>query len=280
MRVNLLFISLLPAIIPHVTIAQEVNYKTFGKCSFAGKLNIPEEYTISPGQISKDGKAYILGLSSNTDDSIYYDIYSLSILNSAPPAAFHLPYNESYKELTQSSLTADGNIMVFVANNYNGWSGNELAISIKDEYGKFTDFRMLDEINDPLNSDSYPWITADGNSIYYTKNDKLFVSEKHKNSEKFTSALEVKFTGTVELPVVSAWLTNNEKKLYFISNNIIYFSTRKNRNNKFSLPKVFTNEFKNFEFISAVCFSPDLKDMYLYYAGDDEEILHYKISKN
>ena len=58
----------------------------------------------------------------------------------------------------------------------------------------------------------------------------------------------------------------------------IYKSTRKSKTDPFSLPTLFTKEFKDFYFIAGLSFLGDKKTMYIYYSDEEtQEILIYKL---
>ena len=137
---------------------------------------------------------------------------------------------------------------------------------------------MLDEINDPALSDAYPWVSGDGNRLFYSRDFKLFFTERSGPEAKFNTPVLVDFEGDVELEVVSCWLTPDEKNLFIIANNQIYKSTRKSKTDPFSLPTLFTKEFKDFYFIAGLSFLGDKKTMYIYYSDEEtQEILIYKL---
>lgn len=266
-----------------MAVSQDESFLTNGKFRFTDTLSVAVNYSVNPGQISKDGKAYYLGLYyDGDDDTTFSAIYRLSLSPASDnplsriPAAVKLTPPAGYLEVFQCSATADEKTLVFVVNNFNGWAGNDLAIAEKNENGIYVS-RMLDELSAIDTADAYPWISPDGLSIYFVRDEKMYYAKRNNRSDKFNKPLPVPFAGDVQTPVVSVWLSNNEKKIFYISANTIYVAERKKSDQPFKLPVVFTNEFKEFEFIASQSFSPDMKDLYLYYSGETTKILHYKL---
>lgn len=260
----------------NITFAQVENFNTSGKFKFIDTLSVPAQYTVNPGQLSKNGEYYNLGLYYDTDDTTYSNLFSINMKKKVSPLSFNLIPPAGYQEFFQCSETFNKKTIVFVVNNFKGWGGNDIAIAERDESGNYIP-RVLDEINSADVADAYPWISGDGLRIYFVKEQTIYIAERKTATEKFNTPLPLKFEGDVQTPVLSIWLSNDEKKLFYISQNIIYTATRKSMNETFSLPSVFTNEFKDFEFISSLSFTQKMKDLYLYYAGETTKILHYKL---
>lgn len=42
------------------------------------------------------------------------------------------------------------------------------------------------------------------------------------------------------------------------------------------MPELYTDEFADWSFISGISFTPDEQDMYLYYADEFSNLLHFK----
>ncbi len=266
-----------------MAVSQDESFLTNGKFRFTDTLPMAVNYSINPGQLSKDGSAYYLGLYyDGDDDTTFSAIYRLGLSSASDdplsrmPAVVKLSPPAGYLEVFQCSATADEKTLVFVVNNFNGWAGNDLAIAEKNENGTYVS-RMLDELSAIDTADAYPWISPDGLRVYFVRDEKMYHAMRSSRSDKFSRPVPVSFAGDVQTPVVSVWLSNNEKKLFYISANTIYMAERKKTNRPFKLPVVFTSEFKEFEFIASQSFSPDMKDLYLYYSGETTKILHYKL---
>lgn len=261
-------------------------YTTKGKFSYQRALSIPTSYEIGPGQISKDGRKFILGLiDGGIEDmsDLHSDLYFYDLAPSAsalPITACNLNNPIDSMRLFQVSASDNDEHLVFVVNAYAGWNDNELGIADKKTDGSYSNIRLLTELNDPVVSDAYPWISGDAKRIYYSRNFQLMFAQRSSVDSAFSSPVPVDFIGDVQLEVVSVWLSPDEKNIFLIANNRIYKSTRKKTTDAFPLPTVFTDEFKDFYFISGLSFAPDKKSMYLYYSDEQQQqILQYQLTK-
>jgi hypothetical protein len=257
--------------------SQTDNYTTYGKFVFDDTLLIPQGFTVTPGQIAKNGDSYFLGLydDDNTDSSLT-GIYKIDMTNTLHSTRINIHPPDGFDELFQCSASGDESTIVFVTNNYSGWIGNDLAIAERASDGKYVS-RRLDELSSKDTVDAYPWISYDGLRLYFVKNETIYYSERKSIGDKFSPATPLPFTNTVETPIRSVWLTKSEKEIFYISNNVIYSAKRKKQTQPFKIPAVFTKEFYTLEFIAGLSFSPDKKDLYLYHSGDVTTILHYKL---
>ncbi len=257
---------------------------TSGIFSFTEKINIPDRYEIGPGQLTKDGAHFIIGLLQgdfseevNMESNIFLAGTSAgdtSLINLGLPNA---PDSIRY---FQCSASDHEKILVFVTNPYTGWAQNELGISEMQPDGSYSNVRVLDEVNDTAVSDAYPWISGDGLRLYYSHDFRLFQTQRTATGNRFEKPVPVAFTGDIQIDIVSCWLTQDEKTIFFIANNTIYRAYRKSITEPFSFPQVMTDEFKNFYFISGISFSPAGKDLYLYYSDETtQSILKYHLKK-
>ncbi len=261
-------------------------YATQGKFTFRRALAVPETFEIGPGQLSKDGDAFIVGLIDGDLENLvelHSDLYAYNVSPDAPPApitAFNLNIPIDSMRAFQVTASKNEEHLVFVVNAYSGWNDNELAIASKQPNGSYGPVQLLSNLNDPLMSDAYPWISGDGMRLYYTRNFKLLYTERTSADAAFSDPVDVRFAGEVQLEIMSVWLSPDERSLFLVANNRIYRSQRKSSADIFSLPELYTDEFKDLYFISGVSFAPDKKNMYLYYSDEQtQQILHYQLTK-
>ncbi len=265
----------------------QVNLNSDGIFQFVDTLPIDSNFLIAPGQVSKNGQSFYLGLTSGAiamDEDPVSALYKIDITSDASitngPQRINLPNPENLFQFYQCSLSEDENTMLFVINNGGGWLQNQLAISIKDAEGNFTSIRILDELNDSLKSDSYPWLSADAHRLYFTRDFNMMYAERKSVQDKFSAPVEVDFIGDVQLEIISAWLTPDELTMFMIANSTIYKSSRKSKNDSFGFPQLFTDEFSEFYFIAGLSFTPDGKTMYIYYYDEYADyILQYQLKK-
>lgn len=257
-----------------VTLASaQSEFNTLGKYSFRQEFYFGDSLTISPGQLSKNGNNYYFGIHADADTGDVYDIYRFDLKTRLTP--LYIAAIPGYIELIQPSVNADGTCIILTVNSFKGWGRNDLMQCIYDESGNVIQSRLLNELNAKDTSDAYPWISPDGKNIYFTRGDKLFFSSRKSIDSDFDPPTPLQFEGDFQLEVISCWLTNNEKKIFIVSDNKIYMSKRSNKKKPFPLPALHTAEFNDMEFISAVSFTPDLKQMYMYHSGERASILHY-----
>lgn len=255
------------------TIAQEP-YVTMGKFVFVKQIQFSDTVQITPGQLNKTGDTFYLGLQIERDTGFHCDIYKLK--PDGKTTAIGLAGYISYRELMQPTVTADETQIIVTVNNFKGWGGNDLMECVFDNAGVPEKIRLMSELNTPDISEAYPWISADGLRIYFTRNDKIYSSTRSNRNAIFQEPALLEFDGISNLNVLSCWLTRDEKNLFIVSDNIIYMAKRKSVKKKFNLPQIYTNEFKDFSFISGISFTPDLKELYLYHSDDSASILHYR----
>lgn len=269
-----------------VTAFSQSQFLTNGLFSYVDTLKIPNTYEIGPGQLTKSGDHFILGLlDGELEDyvNLMSDIYAIDLnptANDKKIQPFNLPNAPDSVRYFQCSASNKEEVVVYVSNLFAGWNDNDLAIAVKQADGSYRKTRMLTELNDPLESDAYPWLSPDGLHIYYNRNFKILYAERNSIQDSFSAPVEIKFDGQVNLEIVSSWLSEDEKNMFIIANNRIYYASRKSTSEPFSFPALFTDEFKSFYFISGLSFAPDRKTMVLYYSTEDKQtIVRYQLKK-
>lgn len=271
-----------------ITLQAQNSYITSGKFEFIGAMVIPENFETGPGQLSKDGKYFVEGLAwGNIDDrtDMLSDIYLIpvgkSYLSSADAdrRALHLPNAADSISYSQCSTNADNSIIVYTDASWGGWTDNNLAIARFGPNGQCMENRQLDEINDPSESDAYPWLSPDAMDLYFIRDTHLMHASRKSTVDRFSPPEAVQFEGDSDLEILSIWLTPDQKKMYIISDNNILVSSRKSADAAFSKPELYTDEFKDFDFISGLSFSAKEKYMYVYSSDEDQKILVYKRGK-
>jgi hypothetical protein len=261
--------------------SQENPFTTFGKFQFKGVLSMPEYASPSPVQYAKFENALIGGITFDDGDTLFTDMYLLPLAGKSSHEGavrqLHIPRNNVYNQYLQGSSSASGQTIVFTANDYSGWSGNQLAMTTLDETGKYGVPQLLNGLNSDGISECYPWISHDGLRLYFVKDEVICLSTRNNQQELFTTFEQLPFTVGMELPVLSIWLDESEKNLWIVTDNIIYRSSRKKTKKPFDMPVIFTEEFKDFSFISSISFTPDGKEMFLYFSDEEDLILHYQM---
>ncbi len=80
------------------------------------------------------------------------------------------------------------------------------------------------EFNERCKTESYPFISSDGNDLYYTNNqtiDWLFYSQKESSTGKWTVPVPL-VIGNFKEPIRSCYFSKDMKTLYFISKDKMY----------------------------------------------------------
>ncbi len=269
-------------ILSTMKISGQVNFNTNGLFEFVDSLRIPSGYMIAPGQVSKNGDHFMLGLTSgNLEDltDLNSNLYSVSI-GSGKMESLNLPNQIDLYRFYQCTASANDAVIVMVVNEGGGWADNELGIAYRDSAGNYPNMFYLSNINDEVVSDAYPWISADAKDLYFSRDFTLMYTHRENVKGEFNDPVKVDFEGDVNLEIISAWLTPDQLKMYFIANNLIYLSERKKITDPFSFPQIFTSEFKNYYFIAGLSFMPDKKTMFIYYSDEQtEKILQYHLKK-
>lgn len=142
--------------------------------------------------------------------------------------------------------------------------------------------RAISEINDADNPDAYPWISANGLKLYFTKNlgegkDQLFVAERKSLNEAFDAPKSLNLHQNFEgRDIFSSWLTNDELHIYFVvrkSNEFyktgltLYHAQRSDVNDAFSSPVLVQLNGEVSGFISSPSLTQDQSQLYLYNDG-------------
>lgn len=269
-------------ILCNLHIYTQVNFNTNGLFEFIDTLPIPSKFMISPGQVSKNGDHFILGLTSgNLEDltDLNSNLYTIKI-GERDLKSLNLPNQVDKYRFYQCSASANDEVIVLVVNDGGGWADNELGITYRDSAGNYPNMFYLTNLNDDVQSDAYPWLSADAKHLYFSRDFTLMYTHRENVSGEFSDPVKVDFEGDVNLEIISAWLSPDELKMYFIANNLIYFADRKNINDPFSFPEIFTSEFKNYYFIAGLSFKPDRKTMFIYYSDEQtDKILQYHLKK-
>lgn len=195
-------------------------FSTKGIFTFVNQLNIPASFEVGPGQISKDGNTFMLGLIDGDLENmvdLHSDLYfyNLKVANAALPLqACNLSNPVDSMRLFQASASDNADYMVFVVNAYAGWNDNELGIVSKQSDGTYSKITLLNELNDTMVSDAYPWLSADAKRIYYSRDFRLMYAERSSTDSSFSAPVPVDFVGDVQLEIVSVWLSADEKKYF------------------------------------------------------------------
>lgn len=247
-----------------------------------GKIVDFKTYTPRPGQISKDGLHYYISLdtkkSANTTDLYVLSRNSLSEQFDNPQLLTGTLNDKSLLNI-QPSLTADEKTIVFVRNNSGSWSENNLFIANRENVNEeFTNVEAISELNTSSKAESYPWISPDGLTLYFTSDrngsDKIYTTTRTDLRSKFGPATLVDLEPRSE-EILSCYLSNDMKTIWYISKEKVFYSTRSSVNAEFTGGhKVELSH--ELGFISGISLTPDLKQIYMYNSDDVNLIAQFK----
>lgn len=276
----------MPAKLPLITLSllfclglsAQDDHRTFGRFNYIGTVPVSPEFTVHPSQLTKDGESLIAPLLTDNEDTTYTMLYLVdpeSGRENLLPVS--LP-DSGYSELLTASLSADASVLVCTVNSYGGWIRNDLAMAFRGSDGIYGQVMVLNDLNDPAASDAYPWVSHDGNRLYYLHEQTIMLSERSGDRSLFSEAAPLVFEGKVSLPVLGFWLDKREKRLWILAQDgKMYTSKRRSISSAFPLPELFTAEFEPFYFVSGISFSPDRKEMYLFHSDEAQSMVHYSL---
>ena len=253
-------------------------YQTFGKFKFVEAITFPVNYTPGPAQHLSHADSLLLSLTYEDDDTLYTGLFTIPTGVAKPePQQLPIPPLDGYPQFLQATMAGNASLIVMTVNRFGGWIINDMAMTRRDGTAAYTTPVLLQNLNDPAESDAYPFLSADGERLYFLQNERLMVAKAQADGSGFEEAKAVQFEGAMEMLILSIWMDKKEKTMWMVADNRIYKSTRKRRDAAFSLPAIFTTEFESFPFISGLSFNKKQTDMYLYYSDDEPVILHYQI---
>ncbi len=220
------------------------------------------------GQLSKDGRTmYLTGQNHQGKKHLYKMTRSSAGANFSLPKKLGGAINEGKYDIIMPTVSKDEQTMVFVHSANGMQNGNDLYIATKDAAGEYSSIEPLDAANDPNISDSYPWLSADGNRLYFTKQHgskiTFYFSERANADGTFGKpvALGVDFPKTNNN--MSCHLSADEKELYVLSGESIYYAVRKTTQDKFTLPVEIANT-SNSGYLSGITLTDDASEMFVY----------------
>lgn len=221
------------------------------------------------GQLSKDGTNMYFSSQSNSGDKFLY-----KMSRTAPGEDFSAPtkvkgkLNDGSYDIIMPTVSADEKTLIFVNSLSGLQKGNDLFMATLDEAtGEYGQIRALTEVNDPNLSDSYPWLSADGNRLYFTKqfgsDIKFYISERKSAKEPFGAGKELGITLPKVSNNMSCMLNSDETELYALSGNFIYHAERKSTKDDFSIPVEIANT-DNSGYLSGITLTDDAKELFVY----------------
>ena len=220
------------------------------------------------GQLSKDGGSLYITSQSAQGKKQLYKMNRRSVgADFAQAIKLEGELNSGKYDIITPSVSADENTMVFVHSVNGMQKGNDLYVATLTEEGTYGNVTPLTAANDPNLSDSYPWLSADGLRVYFTKqfgsDIKFYITERSSTSEPFGEAKELGLTLPKVSNNMSCQLSNDESELYALSGNNIYYSKLDKASGKFSVPVEIANSASG-GYMSGITMTSDAKEMYVF----------------
>ncbi len=137
----------------------------------------------------------------------------------------------------------------------------------------------INELNTPSEAQSYPWISNDGLSLYYTHDRSIYVATRTKDEEHFGKGITI-FPNFKET-AISGWLTSDELTIYVASQNSkLYKAIRKSKTENFDQMEEITLVNAPAGSLFDASFTPDMTELYLYNNDNRERIVKFVLSGN
>ncbi len=219
------------------------------------------------GQLSKDGNSmYFTSQNGQGKKNLYRMKRKGAGKDFDKAARVAGDLNDGTYDIIMPTVSADEKTLVFVHSANGMQKGNDLYVATFDEAkGGYSNVKPLKKSNDPNLSDSYPWLSADGNRVYFTKqfgaDIKFYISERGADGE-FGEPKEL----GINLPKVSnnmsCMLSADETELYALSGSFIYYAKR-DAKGKFGEAVEIANT-ANSGYLSGITLTDDAKELFVY----------------
>ncbi len=234
----------------------------------SGQVDVGSEMMPLIGQLSKDGRSmYLTGQSHQGKKYVYKMSRANSGAEFGKPVKLEGAINGGTYDIIMPTVSKDEQTMVFVHSANGMQNGNDLYIATKDANGEYTAIRPLEEVNDPNVSDSYPWLSADGLRIYFTKQHgskiTFYVANRTATEGTFGKPVEMGITLPKVNNNMSCYLSSDEKEIYALSGEVIYYAARKTTKDKFGVPVEIANTGAT-GYLSGITLTDDASEMFVY----------------
>ncbi len=234
----------------------------------SGQVEVGTDMMPLIGQLSKDGNTmYLTGQNHQGKKHLYKMTRSQLGASFGKPEKMTGEINSGKYDIIMPTVSKDEQTMVFVHSANGMQSGNDLYVATKGAAGEYSNIRPLEELNDANISDSYPWLSADGLRIYFTKQHgskiTFFVAERTGIDGAFTEPTEMGVTLPKVNNNMSCYLSSDEKEFYALSGEGIFYASRKTAKDKFSLPVEIANTSSS-GYLSGITITDDASEMFVY----------------
>lgn len=231
---------------------------------------VPTERGIMPliGQLNKDGrKLYFTSQNMRGEKQLYVMSREKTGQSFGMPTPIRDINEQQGYDIIMPTIDGSESILIFVSSKDGTQRGNDLFIAEKTENG-FTHIRALDEINDPVSSDSYPWISSDGLRLYFTKQKGRHVTfhmaERKSLNDRFGTPVTIELAVGETYNNMSCVLSADEKSIFILNGEKIYFATRKSIKDKFSVPEVIASSNSETGFMNGITLTDNGAELFVF----------------
>ncbi|MEX0810649.1 MAG: hypothetical protein WD048_00445 [Chitinophagales bacterium] len=233
------------------------------KFMYSGVVNPGLEIMPLVGQMSKDGnKLYFSSQNHQGERDLY--ISKRSVKGADFTASTKVKGLEE-RQVLMPTVSADEKTLVFVESKDGTQSGNNLFTASLDN-GSVSNIKELKTLSEDNISDSYPFLSADGKRLYFTKqhnaNIEFYVADAGANGN-FGAPEKL----AIEIPKVSnnmsCVLSNDELDIYVLSGDHIYHAQRKAIDKAFSTPvKIASSHTEGY--MTGIAMTNDTEELYVF----------------
>lgn len=236
---------------------------------YTGVVDLGTEVMPLVGQLSKDGKTmYFTSQNMRGVKQLYRMTRKQKGLAFSTPERLKGSINSEEYDIIMPTMSADEKTLVFVNSVDGTQKGNDLFIATwSDDANSYTNIRSLDELNNLGKSDSYPYLSADAKSLYFTKqkgaNITFHVARRTATDQQFDTPKALNITIPKVSNNMSCMVSNDEKSIFILSGDKIYFAERENKFGEFNTP-VEIAQSNNDGYISGITLTDDQAELFVY----------------
>ncbi len=252
-------------------------FDTNGQFEFVEELPVQEGLLYGPGRLHTKGKFFLTGM--DDENTMITRIYKISMKDYASLQLIEVEVNSTDMSIYQPVMDSRGKTMIVAASTSDSWADNDLYEARQNANGQYGPLKKLDALNDTQVADAYPWLSAKGKSIYYTRDSELFFGKRSSLDADFSVGQVVAFAGENTSNIMSSWLPKNRKEIYFVNSAGEIWRAKRIDDLHFESPTLFTDEFTTLDFISSISFDKKMKNLWMYLSDEENitHILHYRL---
>lgn len=230
---------------------------------YSGTVNPGNGMMPLVGQMSKDGKKLYFS-SQNHQGKRALHVSARNVKGADFISNTKIEGLDNHQVL-MPSVSADEKTLVFVESNDGTQAGNDLYTASLNN-NEVSNVQKLNALNEEGVSENYPFLSADGKRLYFTKqvnaDIEFYVAEASADGG-FSSPKKLK----VDIPKVSnnmsCVLSNDELDMYVLSGEHIYHTQRTSLNDDFAAPvKIASSHTEGY--MTGIAMTNDTEELYVF----------------